>query len=486
MNNLKQKTVSSIKWNGFATVAQFLVQMAQMIILAHYLSTKDFGLMAIVVIFTAFGQLLFDSGVSNAVIYKQNITQDQLSSLYWLNVMVSFGVYILLLVITPLIVYLYHQDQLGRLLPLCGIIFLCMPFSQIYSILMQKNLMFQKISHITIVSLGIGFVVSIDLARHGWGVYAMAYGSIASSLTQSILYVYFGRKWFGLKLHFSLQDIKPFLSFGFYQLGEKIINFFSTRVDQLLIGSLLGVNALGFYSLAFSIIIKPVYLFNQMITRVMFPVFSNIQSNRIALKKAYLKMLEFIIFVIAPLMFGVSFLAMPIVYVFLGEKWLPSAPLIEIIAFAGLLRATGNPSGALLLSLGYADVGFYWNNVIICSQIIGVSIGGYFFGLIGVAYAILFLQVCYFFPAYYFLIRKCIGPCCVEYISKVFKFIIIASFMWFILKMFQFSNHDSVGFIVKSLLIGSVSYFLMIFIVDKSFLKEYLYLLLHKNDKNYT
>ena len=186
----------------------------------------------------------------------------------------------------------------------------------------------------------------------------------------------------------------------------------------MIIGSLLGADALGFYNLAWNLIIQPISRINPVLTRVAFPVFAKLQMDREALKSGYLKMLRLLATTNFAALFGIAAVAPNLVPVVFGERWLPVVPLIQILSLVALIRAVINPVGSLLLSKGRADLGFKWNLALLFSQGLGVVVGSSF-GLRGVASALLFLHVAYFFLSYKFLVAPLLGPCWGPYVKTM-------------------------------------------------------------------
>jgi O-antigen/teichoic acid export membrane protein len=202
--------------------------------------------------------------------------------------------------------------------------------------------------------------------------------------------------------HFRRADLKGYMSFGLYQMGERSVNYLSSNVDNLIIGRFLGAEALGFYSLAYQLITFPLMRFNPIVTQVAFPAFSKVQRDDEMLRRGYLKVTSLVSSVTFPLMAGMFMVAPLFVEVVYGEAWLPAVAVIRILCIVGALKAQGNPLGSLLLSKGRADVGFYWNIFAIVmlsiANLIGVG-----WGIEGVALSMLIVVAIVFFPIEFYL-----------------------------------------------------------------------------------
>ena len=136
---LKQQAVSGVKWSGVSVGVVTALQFVDLAVLARLLSPSDFGLMGMVMVVFGFAQAFADMGISNAIIHRQDVTKDQLSSLYWLNILSGVIVFCVVCASVPLIVGFFHEPRLNNLLYLTAIIFLITPFGQQFQILLQKE-----------------------------------------------------------------------------------------------------------------------------------------------------------------------------------------------------------------------------------------------------------------------------------------------------------------------------------------------------------
>ncbi len=168
------------------------------------------------------------------------------------------------------------------------------PFGQQFMVLWQKELRFKEIARIDIINKFITLIVTVWFAYAGYGVYSLVYGAIAGSIVQTAQFIELGFKKHKPRLIFKLSDIKEFLNFGAYQMGERTINYFNYQLDTILIGKLLGMEALGIYNIAKSLIMKPAMVFNPIITKVTFPAMAKIQDDIVRLKEVYLKTINYL------------------------------------------------------------------------------------------------------------------------------------------------------------------------------------------------
>jgi len=423
--SVKLKAITGIKWTTFASVINSTIQLIQLGILARLLDPTDFGLMAVVLVVIGFSKMFIDMGISNAIIYKQKITHKQLSSLYWLNIIIGIFLFIILVLLAPTISTFYNNDKLISLIDLVAISFLVKPWGQQFMILLQKLLKFNAIAKTDIISRIISFIVIIILAYNNWGVYSLAFGTLIYATCTTIGYILYGYKIHKPKFYFSILEIKEFINFGLFQIGEKIINYFSLQLDTILIGKLIGFDNLGLYSIAKDLVNKPYQIINPIVTKVTFPIMSIFNQNKRKLKNIFLKTVNYLSLINFPVYSLLIIFAKPLVILMFGVDWIEVIPIVQILSLTFLLRSIGNPSGSLLLSHGKANWAFYWNFIVFIFYPLSIYIGSYW-DIIGIAWGTFILQLFLFFPNWKFIVNKICNATFMEYINTIFNPIIFS------------------------------------------------------------
>ncbi|WP_394138416.1 MOP flippase family protein [Cytobacillus oceanisediminis] len=472
---LRQKAISGAKWTTISTAINMLLQFLQLTILARILGPSAIGLMGMVSIIIGFSQAFADMGISNAIIHRQSITKRELSSLYWLNIIAGIGVFTVLILINPLVVFFYKEPILQDLIYWAAIIFLVTPFGQQFQILLQKELKFNQLGIIEVISTFIGTLTTIIFAYFDYGVISIIWGQLVSACIKVLILISVGARNFKPQFYFKKSDIDDYISFGFYQMGERTLNYFNKNLDFIVIGKFLGPEALGFYTLAYNIIILPVSKINPIITRVAFPVFSKIQSHNYKLKQGYLKVLDILSLINFPIFIGIAATSTLFIPTIFGEEWSTSIILIQILAGVGLLRSTGNPAGSLLLAKGRADLGFKWNLFLMFTQVPGIIIGLYLGNVVGVAIAYLLLEMLYSVLNYRVIIRTLLGPCLGQYIRSMWPSLWVSMVMggFVILISSIFSIDNSLLNLFIQVIVGILIYLLLIFRINKGILQNF-------------
>lgn len=236
MLSLKQKTVSGLKWTTVATVNNTLVQILKLFILARLLEKSDFGLIAIVLMILGFTEIFSNLGLSIGLIHKQEVSQKQYSSVFWVNLSLSIVLYLFLVAMSPLFADFYAQNELKTLIPLMGVQLIINAFGKMFYTFKTKNLEFKFLSIVSIVGIYIGTIVTLWLAWRGYGVYSLVYGLLVQSLVTQVVYAVSGLKMYRILLYCNLREIMDLIKIGGFQVGTQVLDYVSNKLDIFLIG----------------------------------------------------------------------------------------------------------------------------------------------------------------------------------------------------------------------------------------------------------
>lgn len=449
-------------WTGLSTLVGLMAHFGQLAILARLLSPVDFGLAAMVMVVIGLAQVYADAGVGNAIIHRQDTTVKTLASLYWLNIGIGIALFLLVILGTPAVISFFGEPRLETILPLAGLGVLVIPFGQQFQALLQKSLQFRLLAIIEIFASLFGAAIAISLALKGFGVHALIYGFLANAFVRTTGLVVVGIKQWRPMLRFKYSDLQGYFSFGLYQMGERTINFLGQRIDQLILGTAVGALSLGYYNLAFGLAIFPVSRINPILTRVAFPVFAKVQDDDAKLLKGYMTLQRIVALINFPILVGMAVTAPLFVPIFLGDQWEPSILLIQILAFVGLLRSTGNPVGTLLLAKGRVKIAFFWNLGVVMVLIPVVLLGAHLHGAIGVAVAILATQIVLFWANYFVNVRSTIGPCLRDHLLSFTPAAASAGLMGaIVLALSRFLGDASIVNIAYLVAVGVIAYGLL-------------------------
>ena len=470
--SLKKSIVSGVKWTTLSTSLITGIQAFQLIVLARLLKPEDFGLMAMAMVVIGFCQAYADMGVSAAIVYKQDISDNQLSSLYWLNVIAGFVIYFIILAVTPFVTIFFHEPRIGEVLPVIAISIIISSLSLQFHWLLEKGLQFDLLAKQEIASTVIAGIVAIASAFMGHGVWSLVWGQLTASGIKTMLLLKVGLSKWPPRLHLRTNDLGEYLRFGMYQMAERSLNYFNTKVDQLLIGNLLGAHELGYYNFAFQLVSEPVSRINPILTRVAFPVFAKMQGAILRLQQGYIKMVTLLSSTNAPLLIGLAAVAPLLIPAIFGPQWTPAVILVQILALYSFFRSTGNPIGSLLLARGRADLGFRWNLGLFFVTAPAVYLGARIGGSTGIASTLLLMQIFYSIIGYVLLVKPMIGNCVKPYALCILKPAILALIMGSWVWLLSLSKFTSAAWLAFEIITGGCVYILLLWHFDRNLILE--------------
>lgn len=356
--SLTQRTVRGGVWVFALNLSSRGLRLISTIILARLLLPSDFGLVGIALIAISALELFTRTGFDAALIQKKGAATEYLDTTWLVSAIRGMVLAVILFSLSPIIARFFENAEAAPILRVMAITTALVGFRNIGVMYFRKELRFEKQF---IFNLGITLTtisVSIPLAFLLRSVWAIIYGALAGSLMELILsYVLHPYR---PKFKFDSGKAKELFSFGKWILGSGVLVFLVTQGDDIFVGKLLGVTLLGLYQIAYRISNLPATEITHVISRVTFPAFSKLQDNKAKLREGYLKVLQLTSFILFPLAGGIFILAPDFTQIFLGSKWMPMVPAMQVLAFAGLVRAVGVTTGPVFLATGKPEVDTRW------------------------------------------------------------------------------------------------------------------------------
>lgn len=261
----KQNAIDGGKWITISTVISTVFQFVQVTILARILDPSVFGVISVSTLIINLFYIFSNLGFSNSIIYKQETDRKVLSSLYFVSLLLGFGIFLIVYFSSPLVVAYYKEPKLDRVIKLASLYFVIIYFGQVYLFLLQKELRFKSIAIMEIIGAATGMVVAVSLAYSGFEELSLIFGQLAMHIVRTALQVFYGRKLFRPMLYLNIGSIKEHLRFGIYNVGDGLLGFIQGNSDNIIVGGLLGVKALGFYTIAYQLAIFPITKLNPII-----------------------------------------------------------------------------------------------------------------------------------------------------------------------------------------------------------------------------
>lgn len=417
--NLKEKTFNGAKWSAFSSMTSIGINLLQIILLARFLDQQQFGLLTIAIVILMLVDTFSDFGLSNSIIQRKNISETELSTLYWLNIAIGLVVFLILFFGSDLISQAFNQPGLAILIETLSVAFIIIPQGQQFRALLQKEMHFTQISITEMVGILTGFVVTMAFAWFKPVAVCAIWGFLAAASVRMLMFCWYGRAIYQPKLCFDINGIKSNLRYGGFLTLDNLFNQISMNIPTMILSRILGAVVTGGYNLAFNIAVMPPARINPIITRVLFPAFAKMQDDQSRLRYNFYKMLSVVGLLNFSALLGLIAVSENFVTLMFGEKWQFITPVLQILCLAGLLRAIGNPIGALVMAKATVDTSAKLNALRMVISIPVIWFGAVSGGITGVAVSFLGLQVFSLVINYFWLIRPMLGSSSKEYFYSI-------------------------------------------------------------------
>jgi len=466
--SLKQKTYSGFLWSF---IERFLIQFIQLvlgIILARILFPSDFGLIGMMTIFVVVSGLFVDSGLSSALIQKQNRTEEDFSTVFYFNIIVCLVCYILIYIGAPYISAFYNTPELTSIIRVFFLSLIISSFSTVQGAKLRIALDFKKKAICSLVAVVISGSVGIWMAYSGYGVWSLVMQTITNSLITLIVLTALIR-WKPLPI-FSKTSFKQLFGFGSKLLGAAFIDAIIDNLYTFLLGRYFTKQQVGFYTKGLQIPSVIAGTLSSMLENVTYPVMTSIQDNKELLIAVYRRLIRMVSFLVIPSMVGLAFISESFVRYFLTEKWMPAVVLMQWICFTRIFSPINLLNANLLTAIGRSDLYFKINLVRFCLTVT-VLVIVIQQGLKAVVIAQFVLSVIGFFINS-FMPGKIFGYGAFAQIKDLLPAILSSGIMLVVLTVSTSGiEHDLVKMII-SFVVGSTSYLLVSSILKTEEIKE--------------
>ena len=351
--DLKEKTVRGVAWSF---VERFSVQGVTLIlelIIARIVGPDNFGLIAMLAIFMSVSQVFIDGGFSSALIQRQQRSEADFSTVFYINIGISLVLYLLLFLSAPAIAAFFKQPILALVTRVYSLNLVINSLVAVNKTKLTIAVDFKTQSKISFLSALLSGLVGVGLALLGWGVWAIVWQTIVCALLNVILSFYYV-KWYP-RARFSSDSFHRLFSFGSKLLVANLISAVYAKIYDVVIGKKFSAAQLGLYSRADK--------FNQfassnisgILQRVSFPILSEIQDDDSRLLGAYRKYLQMSALVVFPIIMGLCGIARPLIQILLGQEWMGCVPLLQILSFAYLWDCVVIVNLNLIYVKGHSD-----------------------------------------------------------------------------------------------------------------------------------
>jgi PST family polysaccharide transporter len=357
-----------------AQVAKLVIQVGSTAVLARLLMPADFGLVAMVSAVTGFIGAIGDLGLSNVTIQRAEISHEQVSTLFWINVGVSLLISAVVAALAPEIAWFYQEPRLTWITLVSAGGFIFGGLTSQHFALLTRQMRFGAMALVQTLPQLAGALVGVVLAMAGWGYWSLVIMGIVGGAVMALV-AWIASGWRpGLPSRNS--GVGSMLAFGGHLTGSNLLNYLTRNADNVLIGRFLGPGPLGIYSKAYALLIFPVQQINAPVSGVVLPALCRLQHRPDQYRQYFLRAVEGVAFIGIPIIVFAFVDARPLVLTLLGPRWLGAVIIFRLLAPAALVGTINSAPAWICTSLGRTDRQFLW--AVISSPII---LAGFMLGL---------------------------------------------------------------------------------------------------------
>ncbi len=346
----KRKNSSGVMWSAIERFAiqgsQFLVSL----IVARLLLPSDYGLIAMMSIFIAIATSLIDSGMAQALVQRQNRSEEDLSTALFFNIAIALGLYAIIYVSAPYIAQFYNAPELCKIARVYTIILIINSLSVVQQALITISLDFKRQAMASLTGIIVGGGVAIWMAYSGYGVWALVTQQLVSAVIFNAL-LWTLSSW---RPHsrFSWESFRVLSNFGSKIMASGLMHVIYTNMYTLLIGKYFAQSELGLYNRATTIAALPSSNISTIVDRALYPILCEVQESSEMAAATLMRYLRIVCFAVFPMMVGIAIMARPLTLVLLGEKWLDVVPLLQLVALANMWDPIMKFYGSIIRSQG--------------------------------------------------------------------------------------------------------------------------------------
>ena len=362
--NLKEKTAQGLYWGFLSSSAMQLLNLVIGIFLARLLSPEEYGIVAMLAIFTLIAGNLQDSGFSVALINIKDIKHNDYYAVFWFNTGVSLLLYLLLFLSAPLIAGFYHQPCL---VPLSRFLFLGFIFASmgiVPNAVLTRELRVKEKAIVSLLALLLSGTVGVVMAFKGFSYWSLATQQLLYNVIICIGRYYFARWVPSFKVDFT--PVKQMFAFSYKVLITAVLTTINNNMLTVVLGRLFPAASVGNYNQANKWNTMANQLVSNTIAQVAQPVLMRVNDDQERQRRVFGKMMRFTAFLAFPAMFGLSLVAPQVILIAIGEKWIDSIPLLQILCISGAFIPMYTVYQNLFLSMGKSDY-YMWLTI---SQIV--------------------------------------------------------------------------------------------------------------------
>ena len=381
---MRERILSGIAWKVVSQLFRQGSRIAVAIILARLLTPHDYGLAAMVLVFSSLVIIFADMALGAALVQREELSEDDRSTVFWTSAAVGVVFTILGFVLAGPIAAFYGEPEVAPLFAVFSLSFVVTALGTTQTALLSRDMDFKSLELRMMAGTAVGGVIGVWLALDGYGAWAIIGQQLAiAGVSTTLLWAL--SPW-RPRFTFSLQTLRSLWGFSAGVFGSRMLFYLNRNADNVLIGRFLGPASLGIYAVAYNVMLAPLSRIAQPVVEVLFPAFSRMQDDKPRMASAWLRGNRLIGAITIPAMLGLIVVAPEFVSVVLGERWSEATPVIQLLAWVGLLQSLQRLNSSILMACDRART-LLWYSVVVLVASLAAFVVGLQWGIVGVAAA---------------------------------------------------------------------------------------------------
>ena len=364
---------------------RFACSLVTALILTRILSVEDYGLVAMVMPFLAFAMVFADAGASNHTLQVKQLDHRELTLTFWISAVTAFAVFIIFICMAPLLSYFYGEQRLTLLTVVLGISVLIAPLLSQHNALAKRAFRQDLYGIAEIVGAVFGITLALILALNGFGYWSLVAIPVGRNISHAMT-IWLLTRWVPGKPFIDMEKAKVIFNFGLYMIFARAISELGKNLDKVLIGWKYGTIEVGYYNVAYTIMMIPFFQIMTPVAGAMIPYFSQIKDSVEKLNDGLINVVVALGILIAPIMMWSALVSESLIVFVIDEKWAPSAPIFSFLAISSIGTVMSAVMGWVMVGAGKPEYLAKWTGISLISLIICYVIG-LPWGAVGVAAA---------------------------------------------------------------------------------------------------
>ena len=385
LDNLRSKTHRATAWQGANRILSVSLQFVSTIYLAHLLAPSDFGVYTFGLTIITILQMVQEMGLAMSLVQRVKITALDINTVFWTILATSTLLFTLVMLLADVIAAAFGHPSLGSFLRLLALSLLMSSLTTIQVGLMMRELAHDKIFWVVVLGACAYLIAGVVAAYHHWSYWSLAAAVLSRMTVQFICAMALNH--YRPRAEFSWESLRALLKFGIGMSACALVWNSSLQVDRLIVARRLSMQALGFYGRAITLMELPVGIISMTLGMVLFPVYSQIQTDMARVHRVFGQVLKLTVLLAAPLLLGLAVTAPEAVPIMLGPQWGMAIRPLQVLCLAGFIRTFLEDGVIVLRGLGHV----YTLLIAEMGQLLGVATVAWFltpYGLVALSWGI--------------------------------------------------------------------------------------------------